>query len=48
MSVSEAKPIDGGIEGMIVPTRWEDRDDDVVVQAVLCEKMGLESMTDLD
>lgn len=39
---------DGDLESMIVTTTWEDRDTDMVVQALLCEEMGLEPTSELD
>ena len=39
---------DSDIESMIVPTTWDDRDNDIVVQALMDEAMGFENKDDLD
>lgn len=35
------------LEDMLVPTEWTDRDDDVVVQSIIDEQVGLGSKTEL-
>ena len=39
---------DSDLESMIVFTEWEDRDNDIVVQALMDKEMGFESKPDLD
>ena len=36
------------LEDMIVSTEWEDRDNDIVVQSIIDEQLGLESKDELD
>lgn len=36
------------LESMIVPTEWEDRDTDIVVQSSIYEELGLKPKYDLD
>ena len=38
---------DAEIENMLVPTTWEDRDTEIVVQSIIDKKMGLETVDKL-
>ena len=39
---------DTELESIIIPSKWEDRDYDIVVQARIDEELGLKSKFELD
>ena len=39
---------DAELESLIIPTKWTDKDAEIVVQAMIDERMGLETATSLD
>ncbi len=39
---------DVDIESMLVPTAWEDRDTDIVVQSLIDKELGLGTTGELD
>lgn len=36
------------LEDLIIPSKWTERDDDIVVRATIYRELGLESKTELD
>ena len=48
MLILNMNQCDNDLESMIVSTEWEDKDNDIVVQAFMDEEMGFENKPDLD
>ena len=48
MLILNMNQCDNDLESMVVSTEWEDKDNDIVVQAFMDKEMGFENKPDLD